>query len=60
MDSRKKAARIAGWLYLVAALPAPFVLLYIPGKLIVRETRRRLRIVFWPRNHCFEWASRAS
>lgn len=36
MDSRKKAARIAGWLYLVAALPAPFALLYIPGKLIMR------------------------
>jgi uncharacterized protein DUF4386 len=36
MDSRKKVARIAGWLYLVAALPAPFALLYIPGKLIVR------------------------
>jgi hypothetical protein len=36
MDSRKKAARIAGWLYLVAALPAPFALLYIPHRLIVR------------------------
>lgn len=36
MDSRKKAARFVGLLYLLAALPGPFVLLYIPGKLIVK------------------------
>lgn len=36
MNSTKKNARVAGLLYLLAGLPAPFILLYIPGKLIVR------------------------
>jgi hypothetical protein len=35
MDSTKRTARIAGLLYLLTALPAPFVLLYVPHKLIV-------------------------
>ncbi|MBI1748878.1 MAG: DUF4386 domain-containing protein [Acidobacteria bacterium] len=35
MNSTKKTARVAGLLYVLAGLPAPFVLLYIPGKLIV-------------------------
>lgn len=35
MDSIKKQARFAGLLYLLACLPAPFALLYVPGKLIV-------------------------
>lgn len=35
MNSTKSTARVAGLLYLLASLPAPFVLLYIPGKLIV-------------------------
>ncbi len=35
MDSLNKTARIAGLLYLMAALTGPFVLLYVPGKLFV-------------------------
>jgi len=35
MDSTKKTARLAGLLYLLGGLPAPFALLYVPGKLIV-------------------------
>jgi hypothetical protein len=29
-------ARIAGWLYILMGLPAPFALIYVPDKLIVR------------------------
>jgi Domain of unknown function (DUF4386) len=36
MSSLKKTARIAGLLYLVACIPAPFSLLYVPNTLIVR------------------------
>jgi len=36
MESRKKTARIAGLLYLLISIPGPFVLLYIPSKLIAR------------------------
>jgi hypothetical protein len=35
MNSTKKAARVAGSVYFLASLPAPFVLIYIPSKLIV-------------------------
>src|SRR5205809_699614 len=35
MDSIKKTARWAGFLYLVASIPAPIGLLYIPAKLVV-------------------------
>jgi uncharacterized protein DUF4386 len=35
MNSTKKQARFAGLLYLLACLPAPFALIYVPGKLIV-------------------------
>jgi len=35
MDSIKKTARLAGLLYILGGLPAPFGLLYVPGKLIV-------------------------
>lgn len=35
ITSTKKAARVAGLLYLVSCIPAPFSLLYVPGKLIV-------------------------
>jgi Domain of unknown function (DUF4386) len=35
MNSLKKQARFAGLLYLLACLPAPFALIYVPGKLIV-------------------------
>ncbi|HYV41165.1 MAG TPA: DUF4386 domain-containing protein [Thermoanaerobaculia bacterium] len=35
MDSTKKAARVAGLLYLVACIPAPFSLIYVPRTLIV-------------------------
>ncbi|GAC1645586.1 MAG: hypothetical protein NVS9B15_03220 [Acidobacteriaceae bacterium] len=37
MDPRSTAARKAGWLYLLCAMPAPFSLLYVPSKLIVRN-----------------------
>jgi hypothetical protein len=35
MNSTKRAARIAGLLYLVACIPAPFSLIYVPDTLIV-------------------------
>jgi len=35
MNSTKKQARVAGLLYLLAAIPAPIGLMYVPGKLIV-------------------------
>jgi Domain of unknown function (DUF4386) len=35
MNSTKKAARVAGLLYLVTCIPAPFSLLYVPNTLIV-------------------------
>jgi hypothetical protein len=36
MNETKKAARIAGFIYLSMSIVAPFCLLYIPSKLIVR------------------------
>ena len=36
MDSIQKNAKVAGWLYLSLALLAPFAIIYVPGKLIVR------------------------
>ena len=36
MHPTKKAARVAGAVYLSLVLTAPFSLLYVPGKLIVR------------------------
>ena len=35
MNSIKKQARVAGFLYLLACLPAPFALIYVPNTLIV-------------------------
>ncbi|HYY12934.1 MAG TPA: DUF4386 domain-containing protein [Chthoniobacterales bacterium] len=35
MNSTKRQARIAGFLYLLASIPAPFGLIYVPSKLIV-------------------------
>jgi hypothetical protein len=35
MNSIKKQARVAGLLYLLASIPAPFALIYVPSKLIV-------------------------
>ncbi len=35
MNSTKKAARVAGLLYLLACIPAPFSLIYVPNTLIV-------------------------
>jgi len=35
MDAIKKQARVAGLLYLLTCLPAPFGLIYVPGALIV-------------------------
>jgi hypothetical protein len=35
MNSTKRAARFAGLLYVLACLPAPFCLIYLPRKLIV-------------------------
>ena len=34
MDEIKKTARLAGLLYLLSSLPAPFGLIYVPGKLL--------------------------
>ncbi len=36
MNSTKKAARVAGLLYLLTCIPAPFSLIYVPRTLIVR------------------------
>ncbi len=36
MTSTKKAAKVAGLLYLLMGIPAAFALMYVPGKLIVR------------------------
>ena len=35
MDSVKKQARLAGILYLLACIPAPFALIYVPRTLLV-------------------------
>lgn len=35
INSIKKQARFAGLLYLLASIPAPFALIYVPGKLFV-------------------------
>ena len=35
MDSTKKQARVAGWLYLLASIPGAFSLLYVPSHFIV-------------------------
>ena len=35
MNQTKKQARVAGLLYLLASIPAPFGLIYVPNKLIV-------------------------
>jgi hypothetical protein len=37
MNSIKKQARVAGLLYLLASIPAPFGLMYVPNKLIVLD-----------------------
>jgi hypothetical protein len=34
-STKKQQARFAGWLYILACLPAPFSLIYLPRKLIV-------------------------
>ena len=36
METTKHAARRAGWWYLAMSIPAPFGLIYVPGRLIVR------------------------
>ena len=45
--STKRTARLAGLLYLVSSLPAPFALIYVPGKVFVEgdpaATAERLR-----------------
>lgn len=47
MDSTRRTARLAGLLYLVSSLPAPFALIYVPGKVFVEgdpaATGERLR-----------------
>lgn len=51
MGSLKKTARVAGVLYLLACIPAPFSLLYVPSTLIVRgnaaETATRILASQW-------------
>ena len=47
IESTKKTARLAGLLYFVSSLPAPFALIYVPGKIFVAgdpaATAERLR-----------------
>ena len=49
MDALDRQARTAGWLYLLLVIPGPFVLIYLPSKLIVRgdaaATAANLRLV---------------
>lgn len=51
MNSIKKQARVAGLLYLLASLPAPFGLIYVPSKLIVlndaTSTANNIRASEW-------------
>jgi hypothetical protein len=51
MGSLKKTARLAGFLYLVTCIPAPFSLIYVPNALIVRgnatETASRILASQW-------------
>ena len=51
MESLRKTARIAGILYLVTCIPAPFSLLYVPNRLIVpgnaAETASRILASQW-------------
>ncbi|MDQ6893073.1 MAG: DUF4386 domain-containing protein [Acidobacteriota bacterium] len=51
MESLKKTARVAGVLYLLACIPAPFSLIYVPNTLIVRgnaaETAGRILASQW-------------
>jgi hypothetical protein len=35
MDALDRQTRTAGWLYMLLVLPGPFVLIYLPSKLIV-------------------------
>jgi len=46
-DATKRTARLAGLLYLVSSLPAPFALIYVPSKVFVAgdpaATAERLR-----------------
>jgi hypothetical protein len=35
MTDLDRKVRVAGWLYLLSSLPAPFSLLYLPGKILV-------------------------
>jgi hypothetical protein len=35
MDSTKQQGRICGWLYFLSSVPAPFSLLYVPGRYLV-------------------------
>jgi hypothetical protein len=35
VNSTKHAARVAGWLYIITCIPAPFSLIYVPNTLIV-------------------------
>ena len=37
MDALDRQARTAGWLYLLLVIPGPFVLIYLPSKLIVED-----------------------
>ena len=47
MEATRRTARLAGLLYLVSSLPAPFALIYVPGRLLVEgnaaATGERLR-----------------
>jgi len=51
MDSTRRRARVAGWLYFLMGITAPIGLLYVPGRLIVSgdatATADRIRASEW-------------
>ena len=53
MHPTSKAARIAGAIYLSMVLVAPFAMLYVPGKLIVRDNAAATAKTFSRMRRCF-------
>ena len=55
MSSPKRTARLAGLLYLLMGLPAPFVLLYVPNRLLVRGDASATAQAIRGHQTLFEW-----
>ena len=53
MHPTAKAARIAGTIYLSMVFTAPFCLIYVPSKLIVRGNAAEPPITSWLTKPCF-------